>query len=69
MKVKLDEVWNFDASRASPAFSSEEFFHKMKMSWILDGQEKYVKSKVIFSPRRRKILGGGKNKEVMEDRT
>lgn len=50
-KVKFNDVWNLIAIGPSSSIDSEEFLHKMKLSWTVDGQEKYIKYKIVPGDR------------------
>jgi len=46
MQVKFNDVYNYNAIGPSPVIDSEEFIEKTNLTWIQDGQEKYIKFKV-----------------------
>ena len=64
--MKFNDVWNLIAIGSSSSIDSEEFLHKMKLSWTVDGQEKYIKYKVCLKIERTLCLIFNANEFAVE---
>ena len=49
--MKFNDVCNLIAIKPTSTTDSEEFLHKMKLAWTLNGLERYIKYKARIRMR------------------